>query len=155
MKEKFFFSYYYKYSLLCALAYCVPVCFFLDKETYSNLWVLYLGNICYVILLLISGIFVNKKLNDYASIKAMLTAGSKVIFSSIAMICVILLILFLVVKSSFGGVVKLAPDVTDNLYYMIPLDATLVNLFIGFFGVGIGAVAVKQIQKNAKGQEIT
>jgi hypothetical protein len=155
MKEKFLFSYYYKFSLLCAVAYCVPVCFFLANETYTNLWVLYLGNVLYVMFILVSGIFVTKKLNDSPSFNIMITSGAKVIFSSILIICIFLAIILLIDKYSFGGVVKAAPDKTDSLYYMLPLDAILANCLIGFFGVVLGASAIRQNQKNARGQDIT
>ncbi len=155
MQEKFLFSYYYKYSLLCALAYCIPVFFYLENDSFTNSWVLYIGNTAYILLLLVSGYFVNKKLNDYASLRSMIIAGVKVIFSSILLICVLTTILAFAIRGNSSAVVKSAPDTTDNLYYMLPLNAVLVNLLMGSFAVVVGAFTLKQNQKNARGQEIT
>lgn len=155
MQEKFLFSYYYRYSLLCALAYCIPVIFYLMNDTFTNSWVLYIGNTAYILLLIISGYFVNKKLNDYASLRSMITAGAKVIFSSILIICILTAILAFAIRGNSSAVVKSAPDRTDNLYYMLPLNAIFVNFLMGFFAVIIGAVTIKKNQKNASGQELT
>ncbi len=83
MQEQRFFPYYIKYSILCTLAYCVPVYFFFKHEEFSKLWLLYLGNMCFGCLLLISGVFVNKKLHNSASVKSMIMPGLKVIAASI------------------------------------------------------------------------
>ena len=140
MKEKYLFSYYIKYSIVCAVAYCIPVFFFFRTDTFSGAWLLYLGNTFYITLLLISGLFVNKKLNDYASLRSMIMAGVKVIVSSILIICVITTIMLLAYNRN--STVPLAPDKTDSLIYMLLMDAVFVNFIIGMMGVCIGAVVI-------------
>jgi len=152
MEEKFFFSYYYRYSVLCAVAYCIPVLFFLKSDRFTDLWLLYLGNISFGILLLISGIFVNNKLHDTASLKAMMTAGIKVIVSSIIIMCVIVAILALIFRDS---ILKQAPVNYNGLYYTLPVDVIIVNFLLGTLCVSIGAFSIKTNQRNEKGEEIT
>jgi hypothetical protein len=152
MEEKFFFSYYYRYSILCAVAYCVPVLFFFKNERFSEMWLLYLGNICFGILLLISGIFVNNKLHQSASLKAMITSGLKVIASSIILMCIITAILAFIFRHN---ILLQAPVNYNGLYYTLPVNVIVVNFLLGTLCVSIGAFSIKTNQRNEKGEEIT
>lgn len=152
MQEIHLSSYYYKYSIACALAYSVPVLFFFKNETFSQLWLLYLGNGCYGLLLLLSGIFVNKTLHSSASLKALIVPGIKVIVSSIIIICVIVATIALAFKNS---TIQRAPTNYNGLYYDLAVNVVIVNFLLGMFTVFVGAIAIKTNQRNAKGEEIT
>jgi hypothetical protein len=152
MEEKFLFSYYYKYSIACCLAYCVPVFIFFKNETFSGLWLLYLGNMCFGCLLLVSGLFVNKTLHNNASLRSLIIPGVKVIVSSIIIICVAVALMAFIFRSR---VMLQAPTNYNGLYSALALNAIIVNFLLGMLLVFIGAITIKTNQRNAKGEEIT
>ena len=115
MQEKRLFPYYYKYSIACAIAYIIPVYFFFKHETFSELWLLYVGNCCFGLLLLISGIFVNRKLHSAASLRSLIMPGIKVIAVSIILICVLLGVLALTFKTMLCS--RRQPTITD--YFLV------------------------------------
>ena len=152
MQEKFLFSYYYRYSIICAIAYCVPVFFFFKNEKFSEFWLLYLGNMCFGCLLLISGIFVNKTLHSSASLRSLIVPGIKVIVSSIIIIVLIVAILAVIFRKT---VMQQAPTNYNGMYYEMALNVIIVNFLLGVIAVFLGAVAIKTNQRNEKGEEIT
>jgi len=152
MQEKFLLSYYIRYSIACALAYCIPVYIFFKHEEFSQFWLLYLGNSLYACLMLISGLFVNKKLHNSASLRALIVPGIKVIFSSIIIVCLLVGILAVIFRHN---IVQQAPTNYNGLFYALSVNAVLVNFIVGMLLIFIGAVTIKRNQRNEKGEEIT
>lgn len=152
MKEKLLFSDYYKYSILCAMLYCIPAFFFFTHENFPNIWLLYLGNALFAFAVLISDILVSKKLKDISSFRAMITAGIKITISSIVIVCLIVALLAFIFRDH---IFKQRPANFNSLYLLLPLSAILVNLMAAAFCVHIGAFSLYRYPKNAKGEDIT
>lgn len=152
MDERRFVPFYSKYTIICSLAYIIPVYVFFKNEKFSELWLLYLGNSCFGCLLLVSGVFVNKKLHSSASLRSLLLPGLRVITSSIITICVLLGILGL---SFRRDIVQQAPTNYNGLFIGLAINAIVVNFLLGTFAVFLGAVTIKTNQRNEKGEEIT
>lgn len=152
MQEERLFPFYSKYTVVCALAYIIPVFFFFKQQAFSQLWLLYLGNSCYGCLLLVCGIFVNKKLHSAASLRSLIMPGIKVIASSITLICVLLAILALSFKSH---TLQQAPTNYNGLFISLAINAVIVNFLLGTLAVFLGAITIKTNQRNEKGEEIT
>lgn len=152
MQERRLLPYYFKYSIACAIAYIIPVYFFFKHETFSELWLLYVGNCCFGLLLLISGIFVNKKLHSAASLRSLIIPGIKVIAASIILICVLLGVLAFTFKNH---VMQQAPTNYNGLFFSIAVNAAIVNFLLGSLTVFLGAISIKTNQRNEKGEEIT
>jgi len=152
MQEERLYPFYNKYSIVCAIAYTIPVYFFFKHERFSELWLLYLGNCCFGVLLLVAGIFVNKKLHSEASLRSLIIPGIKVIGGGILLICILVGILGLVFKNN---IVQQAPAAYDGLVFGLATNAIIVNFLLGMFTVLIGAVTIKTNQRNEKGEEIT
>lgn len=152
MQEERLYPFYNKYSIICAIAYTVPVFFFFKHERFSELWLLYLGNCCFGVLLLVSGIFVNKKLHSEASLRSLIIPGLKVIAGAILLICILVGALGLFYKNT---IVQQTPANYNGLVFALATNAIVVNFLLGMFGVVIGAVTIKANQRNAKGEEIT
>jgi hypothetical protein len=152
MQEARLFPFYSKYTIICALAYIIPVFFFFKQEKFSELWLLYLGNSCYGCLLLLCGLFVNKKLHSAASLRSLIMPGLKVIASSITVICVLLAILALSFKSNH---LQQAPTNYNGMFVSLALNAVIVNFLLGTLAVFLGAISIKTNQRNEKGEEIT
>ena len=152
MQERRLFPFYSKYTIVCALAYIIPVFFFFKQEKFAALWLLYLGNSCYGCLLLVCGLFVNKKLHSAASLRALIMPGLKVVVSSITLICVLLAILALSFKTT---VIQQAPTNYNGLFISLSINAVIVNFLLGTLAVFLGAITIKTNQRNEKGEEIT
>lgn len=152
MQEDHLYPFYNKYSVVCALAYTVPIFFFFRHETFSQFWLLYLGNCCFGVLLLVCGIFVNKKLHSAASLRSLIIPGLKVIGGSILLICVFVGILGFIFKSN---IVQQAPANYNGLVFSLATNAIVVNFLLGMLAVFIGAITIKTNQRNEKGEEIT
>ncbi|HWB25233.1 MAG TPA: hypothetical protein VG738_07125 [Chitinophagaceae bacterium] len=152
MLEKRLHPYYYQYSIACAVAYLIPVFFFFGNEKFSEFWLLYVGNSLFGLLLLISGVIVNKKLHSVASLRSLIMPGIRVIITSILMICAVLIILGLIFKNK---VVQQAPANYDGLFLGFAMNAVIVNFLLGTFTVVMGAVTIKTNQRDEKGEEIT
>jgi len=152
MQERKLFPFYSKYTLVCALAYIIPVFFFFKQEKFSELWLLYLGNSCYGCLLLVCGLFVNRKLHSAASLRALIMPGLKVVASSITLICVLLVILAASLKIA---AIQQAPTNNNGLFVSLALNAVIVNFLLGGLAVFLGAITIKTNQRNEKGEEIT
>lgn len=152
MQNQALFPFYSKYTVACSLAYIIPVFFIFKQETFSQLWLLYLGNSCYGCLLLLCGIFVNKKMHSAASLNALIMPGIKVVVSSITLICVLLVILALSFKSH---TLQQAPANYNGLFISLAINAVIVNFLLGTLTVFLGAITIKTNQRNEKGEEIT
>ena len=152
MQEERLYPFYNKYSIVCALAYTIPVYFFFRHEKFSELWLLYLGNCCFGVLLLLSGIFVNKKLHSEASLRSLIIPGLKVIAGSIFLICILMAALALVFKNN---IMQQAPTNYNGLFFSLAVNAVIVNFLLGTLAVFLGAISIKTNQRNEKGEEIT
>lgn len=152
MKEQKLFPFYSKYTIVCALAYVIPVFFLFKHQAFTQLWLLYLGNSCYGCLLLVCGIFVNKRLHSAASLRSLIMPGIKVIASSITLICLLVAILALIFKSQ---TTQQAPANYNGLFTSLAINAVIVNFLLGTMTVFLGAITIKTNQRNEKGEEIT
>jgi hypothetical protein len=152
MKQKLLFSDYYKYSVICAVVYCIPAFFFFTNEKFSRTWLLYLGSAMFAFAVLISDVLVSKKLESISRFRAIIAAGIKLIFSSIPIICVIVAVLAFIFRHD---ILKQRPANFDSLYLLLPLSAILVNAMAAAFCVHVGAFSMYKYPKNAKGEDIT
>jgi hypothetical protein len=152
MNEKLSFSDYYKYSIACAVAYCIPAFFFFLNEKFSNTWLLYLGSALFAFTVLISDILVSKKLKNISRFRGMIAAGIKIIISSIIIICLIVALLAFIFRDH---ILKQTPVNFNSLYLLLPLSAILVNVMAAAFCVHVGAFSLFKYPKNAKGEDLT
>ncbi|UAY52857.1 hypothetical protein [Ferruginibacter albus] len=130
-----------KPSLICSIAYCLPVFFLFRNDTYSNVWLLYLGNICFAILLLACTIFLKNKKEGLPTIQSIMSLAIKIEIGSILISCLIILLLGFIYKD--GNILKHQPANVLGLYYMLPLSTILINFVIGIFGVYIWSITTK------------
>lgn len=152
MDERRFVPFYSKYTIICSLAYVIPVFFIFKNERFTDLWLMYIGNSCFTCLLLVSGVFVNKKLQSSASLRSLVIPGLRVITSSIITICILLGVLALMFRHT---IIEKHPANYNGLFFALAVNAILVNFLVGTMAVTLGAVTIKTNQRNEKGQEIT
>ena len=152
MKEKLVFSDYYKYSIITAVVYCVPIFFFFMNEKFSNAWLLYLGSVLFAFSVLVSDVLVSKKLKGLSRFRAMLAAGMKITFSSIIIAFIIVAVLAFIFRNNMF---RQRPANFDSLYLLLPLSVILVNAMAAAFCVHVGAFSLYKYRINAKEEDIT
>jgi hypothetical protein len=152
MKEKLSLSDYYRYSVACAVIYCIPVFFFFINEKFSSVWLIYLGSVLFGFAVLISDVMVTKKLNTTSKFAAIIAAGAKIIFSSIIIACIIVALLAFIFRRH---ALQQKPANFDSLYLLLPLSAIVINFIAAAFCVHIGAFSLYKYETNAKGEDIT
>ncbi len=149
-------SYFFLYIILCTIAYCAPVMYLLNKSLYTNLWLLYLGNGLFFVLMLISAILSNRNADNTASLTTLVVNGIKICIASIVIICIVLLILILAhpqEATKDAPLINVRND-TNGLRFALFINAILVNFLVGSFGAFVGAVTAKQNQKTEKGKQV-
>jgi hypothetical protein len=134
---------------------------YVREATYSETWLLYLGNGLFLFSLFISLIFLSKKAAHNASTGYMLMAGHAVTIISMIIICIIAFIALLIYIPglfSFGTAYKtlkqvpanMVEDKTHGLLFML-----FVNVVIGTFSAGsftsiLTAYSIKREQRGDK-----
>ncbi|HEY6978420.1 MAG TPA: hypothetical protein VH396_19110, partial [Chitinophagaceae bacterium] len=149
---KLSFSDYYKYSIACAVAYCIPVFFFFRNEKFGSIWLLYFGSALFAFAVLISDVLVSRKLKNISRFSAMIKAGGKIIISSIIMVCLIVAFLAFAFRNH---ILMQKPANFNSIYLLLPLSAILINLMAAAFCVHVGAFSMYKYPKNEKGEDIT
>ena len=139
------------YGICGAILYSVPLIFFIVHTNFSDQWLLYIGNFLLLGLTFFAVIQFNKKLFGNATLGSMINTGIKITFISIAILCIVLLVLAF---ADNHKVLQHAPDEVYNgkkngLWFTLFADAILVNIFVGAFASVIAAVSTKNFRKEA------
>ena len=133
----------FKYSVVCSIAYCIPLFFLFKSDKYSNLYLLALGNICFAFLLILSNIFLNKKKDN---LQDMLKPALKIEVVSI-LISSIIAVSFIFIFNK-NDIVRRAPANTLGLYSMLPLSVIFGNFILGSFSIFLWAIDSKKREDN-------
>jgi hypothetical protein len=142
--------FYYSHGIAGAILYSIPVILFTAHTNFDDQWLLYVGNFLLLGLTFLTVIQFNKKLSGTATIGSMINTGIKVTFISIAISCMVLIVLVFLDKYK---VLEHAPGEVSNgkkngLWFTLFADAILVNIFVGAFAAVIAAVSSKNYRKE-------
>jgi hypothetical protein len=154
MNEDVTISEYLKTGIACAIAYCIPGLFFFRTHTLVDSWILYIGNITFIIVLSVGTYFVHKRLHDETKMGKMIAVGMKLTIVS-ALFTMPFIIALYYFFSSNKIPVNPANVNASSMLNILFLSAIVVNIFIGFIAVILVAIIYNQIPKNVKGEEIT
>lgn len=135
---------YIKYAALAALLYCVPVYFFLKTATWSQSWLLYLGNALFMVTVASFLLIFNRNKDENASSMSMIIAGSTVaILGVIVSVLLAFILLWAMIPDLFqaGPPEKVLthapastiPDKANGLIFMILASCTIGNGVAGLF----------------------
>jgi hypothetical protein len=150
-------SLYIKYSILAAVAYCVPIIFFVRDSTFRDAWLLYLGNALFLVVISLFMLFFNKTKNQNAPSTSMLIAGHATTVMGILIACLlsfIILIIFVPGLFHSGTTEKVLTDApanhvrdkTNGLAFMVFMNAIFGNVIVGSFSSIMLAFTVKRDQ---------
>ena len=144
MSTHIHWSFYLRFAILAAIAYCIPVLFFLRDATYKEGWLLYTGNFLFLFPVLLLLVQFNRQRKGNASSIAMLKAGGLVTITGIIVSCLLCLLLMLMMVP---GILHAGPtekflenkpanmvnDKTNGLSFMVFANAVVGNISTGLF----------------------
>lgn len=147
----------FTYSVLAAVMYTIPVFFFIRNATYTDAWLLYLGNGLFLAAIALFMLMFNKKRSENASTVVMLTTGHITTVAGIFLACIMcfLLLSFMVPGLFETGttdkVLTDAPanavdDKTNGLNFMVLMNAVIGNVSAGSFIAILFAFTAKRDQ---------
>ncbi len=140
----------YSHGIAGAILYSIPVILFIAHTNFYDQWLLYVGNFLLLGLTFLTVLQFNKKLSGNATISSMINTGLKVTFISVAISCIVLLVLVFLDKNK---VLQHVPGESYNgnkngLWFNLFADAVLVNIFVGAFATVIAAVSSKNYRRE-------
>jgi hypothetical protein len=134
---------YLKYGFLASLLYCAAVSFFCRDATFTETWLLFAGNLVYLIIIAASLFSFNRQRKNDASTVSMLAAGHITTITGILLSCIFCFIILLIYVPGLlhkGAAGKLLIDEpvtmghgkTNGLIFMIYMSIIVGNFVSGF-----------------------
>ncbi len=139
-----------KYALLPAILFCIPVIFFLKVDTFSQAWLLYLGNALFLTYIFIFAI----KYRQGDKQISRLSAGFSVTFIGIFFSCLLTLICILIFAPGLFGIGShevlhnapaALPSQNDHgVLLMLLADIVVGNVVAGSFGSVMASASMRR-----------
>ena len=154
MKQYITVKDYVATSLEASVVYGVPLFIYYNSNTTNNYWILYLGNIFFVILVAISTHIINKRIEEGTEMGIMIANGFKLnVISSIA--CFVLSVIIYYFMGNKTLVYPTLTSIQHEVYNVLMLNAWVLNMMLGFVAVILTAIVYNQILQDVKGRDIT
>lgn len=152
-----YWKHYIKYGSLAAIVYSIAVSFFCRDASFKETWLLFAGNLGYMIIIAASLFSFNRQNRDNAGTVPMLAAGHITTIAGIIIACLLCFILLLIYVPGFiesGTPSKLMQDEpvnivrgkTNGLVFMVFMSATMGNFVAGFAASIIFSFTLKRNQ---------
>jgi len=148
-------------AILAALLFTIPAAMFLFSSSYSNVWLLYIGNILFSAIVLWAVIRVNHRVHDRASIRSMFSVGIKIMFYGLLIASVLCLIMLSVQSSmvSASTAIDESPtqagsDTRGDLVITLFTNTVLINAVLGTLASLLGSSVAKGNQKTEQGKTV-
>jgi hypothetical protein len=148
-------AFYVRFAIYGALLYCIPVLYLFLHPISDYLWLPYLGNGLFICLIIVGIIYVNHRAGGSAGLKAMIIGGMKITVLSIAISCLLILLMLICFRERLqqAPIIQI-PDRTNGLTSILFFNAIIVNFPSGAFASLIGAIATKRNQQTDLGNEV-
>jgi hypothetical protein len=135
---------YLAYAITAAVVYSLAVAFFLRDTSYSESWLLYVGNALFMVVIVLFLFSFNRRRGKNAGSMAMLKAGAVTSTLGIIIACLLCFILLSIMvpglfhsgtpeKVLTGEPVNTVPDKTHGMLFMIFGSAIIGNIATGMF----------------------
>ena len=132
------------FGAIAAVAFCVPVFFFIQRAQYAGAWLLYLGSFLFMAVVAYHILRDSKKRGDNESTVALVFASHMVTIAGIIIACFLSFILLSSMVPGYLGkgmadkLLKGEPahslkDKTDGLSIDVFMAATIINFSVGSF----------------------
>ena len=138
--HQFHWRHYIKYAVISAIFFCACVLFYCRDATFSETWLLFAGNLVFLIVISASLFSFNKQRRNNASTVSMLAAGHITTLSAIVICCLTCFIILLIFAPGFLGKphkllqdepVNIVRGKTNGLVFIIYMSATIGNFVAG------------------------
>lgn len=149
-------AFYIRYSVWAAVLNTLSIIVFLFIRNYTNAWVLFVGNILFSAVVLISVFRGNHRVHDTASVRSLFMMGLKVTIYGI-LLATVLCVILLLVNSMFTGITSKdvpAQAGRGDILFTILSNTIAVNAVLGALAALIGASVVKRNQKTGQGKTL-
>ncbi|MGN6342567.1 MAG: hypothetical protein ACTHML_16455 [Ginsengibacter sp.] len=154
---------YLKYSIVAAILYLISVVVFLSKDTYTQSWILYIGNILFSVVIVFFVVrFANRRGRNANTRLAISAAAITTIMGMILSLLSIFIILAIMKPSGYADVVntaselsKVAPALEGNghaLMFILFMNAFFGNLGFGIF---VSAMLPNMLKTDQSGETAT
>ena len=152
-----YWKHYLKYGILASVCYCTTVSFFCRDATFAKTWLLFAGNLAYLIIIAISLFSFNRKKKNDANTVSMLTAGHITTLTGILLSCIFCFVILIIYIPGFlqrGIPGKLLTDEpamivhgkTNGMVFMIYMSIIIGNFVSGFAASIIFSFTLKRNQ---------
>lgn len=154
---------YFKYSVLPAIIASVPVLFFIKDASYSQTWLLYLGDAIFLFSMIVIIVMLSKRSGYNAATGSLLIAGHAITVFAIVLICLItfLLLLFFVPgllhtgntqKELMNTPTNTVYDKTHGMMFILFVNAVVGTFAAGSFASLIMSYTTKREQRGDKAE---
>lgn len=147
---------YFKYALVAALLFAVPMYFFLKDATYQQTWLLYLGNALVLLFMFLFVILYNKSKNEDANTNSTTVATLLCTILSVIITLVLAIILvFMMIPGLFHSEAdktlastpaNMIHGKTNGMLYILFLSIVIGNFAAGSFVAIITSYTAKRNQ---------
>ena len=149
--------------MIAAILFSIPVFFFLKGISWSQSWLLYLGNALFMVVVAVTLVLFNRQWKSNASSTSMVLAGVIVTVLGIIISCLICVLLLSIMipglyhsgtpdKVLTGEPANAVPDSARGPVYMVLFNATMGNICTGIFICIIFPFTLKSDQTKEKTQ---
>ena len=141
------------FALAATLVYVLPVYFFIGKADYTLSWLLFVGNMLFMVVIGCFLFYLNRSLFRPYRMMPMLIAGHKQVLRSVAcslIAGIILLIIMAPGKFMINKPANTIHDKTNGLDFMVIINSILGNFFTGSFISVILAASLTDQKKKSK-----
>jgi hypothetical protein len=152
---------YVKYGCIAAAFYCTTVTLFCRDANFTDTWLLFAGNLLFLVIISISLFSFNRQRRSNASTVSMLAAGNITTITGIIISCIasiIILAIYVPVLFHTGTTTNVLANKpantiggkTKGMVFMIFMDALIGNFVSGFAASIIFSFTLKRNQEGEK-----
>lgn len=152
-----FLKIYIPRALIAAAVYCITVVIFLSNENYQSIWILFLGNVLYMLSIVVI-VYLNNRSDSFKQSPLTSAASGHILSLTGAALSVILSLLLyllydLIIRSAKGETLQNAPagfaaNLTHGMLFVLVILAAFGNTVAGFFGALFTSFDVSKKQAN-------
>lgn len=159
MFKKIHWKQYLPYASVAAIVYCIPVIVFLRNASYTQSWLLYLGNFLFLAVIVTFLFSFNRKRHQNASTVSMLAAGHiTTVMSILISVLICLVLIFLLVPGLFqpgmadkamtNAPANIIKGNTNGLVFEVIANAIVGNIAAGSFASIVFSFTLKGDQTS-------
>lgn len=165
MFKKEYLASYIKWGILSAIAFCVPMIIFVNSEAYRSTWLLFIGNVLFLVVIAAYMLSFNKMKGGDASTQTQMAAGHIATAIGIIISCIVAAIAIAIFipdvfnsglsdKAISDAPAQTGTGKTHGLVFFVFMNAIIGNICGGSFASIILPYAAKRNQTKDRKSEV-